>query len=313
MHLFTSVLLSFSLLLKCSSSAYIRCSSRCAQVAVTFADPLTIPDYCQETNNLTEVYEQALVCSVDYRIDYDAQSVYIEFKATNETTHMEGLTQSQYLMQTIWLGFNQESNQPNITQRHYRCAVADDCARTFYLNTIEQLIDDGQVHLEKIHRKLYNHSVSSRRCIDNKRKTNRTAVRCPNGLCFVDSLEQEPRDVHTSKLQGCIRDNTPMFFNEMTSFLPRSGGSIEREVIQYKCNKHLCNRNEIINAVRRILYHYSGWNLTIEKNEEVSVNVKSSAPALHAAVLLVVISRLICFWKEKRSCSSTEQFLVLSH
>ena len=268
-------------------------------MVVTFADPLTIPDYCQETNNVTEIFEQALVCIIDYRIDYDAQSVYIDFKATNETTHMEELTQSQYLMQTIWLGFNQEFSQPNITQRHYRCAVADDCGRAFYLNTIEQLIDDGKVHLEKIHRKLYNQSLStggfsSRRCIDSRRKTNRTAVRCPDGLCSVDSLEQESRDVHASKLQECIRDYTPTFFSEMTSFLPRSEGTIEREVIQYKCNKHLCNRNEIINAIRRILYQYSGWNLPIEKNE-VSINVKSSAPALRAAVLLVVISRRVCF------------------
>ena len=313
MHFFTSVIFSLTLLLKCSSSAYIRCSSRCSQVVVTFADPRTIPDYCQETNNLTDIYEQALVCIIDYRIDYDAQRVYIDFKATNETTHMDGLNQSQYLTQTIWLGFNEESNQPNITQRHYRCAVADDCGRTFYLNTIEPLIDDGKVYLEEIHRKLYNHSLSiagfsSRRCIDNKRKTNRTAVRCPNGLCSVDSLKEESRDVHASKLQGCISDNTPTFFSEMISFLPHLEGTIERELIQYKCNRHLCNRNEVINAVRRILHHYSGWSLPVEKSK-VSINVKSSAPALHAAVFLVFTSRLLCFW-EKRS---TEHFLVLSH
>jgi hypothetical protein len=300
MHFFTSAILFFSLPLlhECSPSAYIRCSSRCPQVDITFVDPLTIPDYCQETNNLTDIYEQALVCIVDYRIDYDAQRVYINFKATNDSKDLQEPNQSQYLIQTIWLGFNRESNQPNITDRSYRCAGDDDCARTFYLNTIEQLIDDGKVQLNKIHRKLYNHSLSidafsSRRCIDSKIKTNRSAIRCPHGLCYADSTQHEPRDTHDSKIQECKKDHTPTFFSEMTSHLTPLE-TIERELIQYKCNKHLCNRNEVIHAVRRILHDYSGWKPTTEKNE-VTINVKSSAPALHAALLFVVISRLVCF------------------
>ena len=289
MQFFTSVLLLFSLLLERGSTAYIRCSSNCPKLSLTFADPRAIPDECLETNNVTDIYELALLCTVDYRIDYDAQRVYITLKGTNETKNIEANPQSQYLVQTMWLGFRNENNQPNITQRYYECALADDCARRFYLETIERLLSRSEVQLQKIRSKLYAHrlpirKLSSRRCIDNKRQTNRTAVPCADGLCFAYY------PLHGLKRQECHQDYTPTFFSEMEYRLPHAE-AIEREVIEYKCNKHLCNRNEIIYAIRRILRHYTGWH-SAEEEEEVFINIKSFAPR-RTVSLLVFLSLLV--------------------
>ena len=271
-----------------SSSDYIQCTTQCTQITVAFDDSLAIPRECADTNGVTRAFDSALVCIIDYRIDYDAERIYVNFKASNDTTYLDGLKQSQSLVQTLWLGFSEESQQPNITHRKYECKTGDDCARAFYLSTIERLTTSGKVQLDHIHSKLYNRSLSMsrlsrRRCTDSSKMGNRTSVRCGTGLCYAHHLNYEANERDHVKKQHCSSDLTPTLFSEIQHHLPESD-VIERELIEYRCNKNVCNRIEMIEEIKRILYEYTSWN--VAKSVETAIITTKSSTGRQTSVSL---------------------------
>ena len=161
MQFFIYYILFQCLIMKISSTNYIRCTSKCPQINVSFLAPLKLPFHCQANTNLNNgnIYEYGLICVIDYRVDYDAKYVYLKFKASNYSKSFQQPNQSEFLLQSIWLGLNKESYQPNITHRTYGCNTNDDCARDFYFNTIEYLITNGQIQLEEIKSKLYRENI----------------------------------------------------------------------------------------------------------------------------------------------------------
>ena len=262
-----------------SSSDYIQCTTQCTQITVPFDGPLAIPRECPETDGIARAFDSALVCIIDYRIDYDAKRIYVNFKASNDTSYLDGLKQSQSLVQTLWLGFSEESQQPNITHRKYECKTGDDCARAFYLSTIERLTTSGKVQLDHIHSKLYNQSLSMgrssrRRCIDSSKVGNRTSVRCGIGLCYAHHVNYEANEREHVKKQHCSSDPTPTLFSEIQHHLPESDVN-ERELIEYRCNKNVCNRIEMIEEIKRTLHEYTSWN--VAKSGETAITTKSSS------------------------------------
>lgn len=246
--------------LQYSTCKYIHCTSRCPQITVSFTQPLSIPLNCQENNR--SIYDSALICLIDYRIDYDNQQVYINFKSTNDTEHtFKELNQTEALLQSIWLGFTQDSDQPNITHRSYACSTDNDCARIFYFDTIEYLITNGQNKLNQITSILYNQTKSkSYRCINTLKSINRSSVRCSKGLCYAHNHDHK---------QYCTSDITPMFFSEIQYQTPSSSIN-QREIIEYKCNKHHCNRNSTIQRIQNLLLDYTNWQQQIQQKSSSS-------------------------------------------
>lgn len=275
---------------------YYQCSVDCPQQTLNFSQPLHIPDECQPMTNASEIFRSALICLIDYRIDYDAEHIYLQFRATNDTSIFEGENFSEYLVQTLWLGLTFESNQPNITHRQYGCRTSDDCARKFYLKTIERLVRRAPKSLEKIHRKLFtqNSTLIKRRCIDSRRQGNRTAILCPHGLCSAHQTHHHFVDkVKSSREQQCRRDTTAIFFSETQFYLPQFI-PYEREAIEYTCNKHLCNRHETIEAIRKLLNDYTHWNRPDDDELDdvrVPLQIKSSSDRLTTHFLVIFLLR----------------------
>ncbi|CAF3835875.1 unnamed protein product [Rotaria sordida] len=264
------VILFLYLFIQNSSATYLRCTSKCTQITVPFLEPLKISNECQDNNSLINIYDYSTSCIVDYRIDYDAKNICINFKASNDTHIYDGYNQSEFLVQTIWLGFNQDSEQPNITHRKYGCSTENDCARQFYFNTIKHLITNGQLQIDKIKSKLYRQSllpknIALRRCEINNTTYNRSTIRCQDGLCYVNNMNEK---------QYCTSDKTPTFFSEFRSYLPKSTAK-EIELIEYKCNKHLCNNNETIEIIKKLLRDYTNWNNI--NNKQNQIEEKSSS------------------------------------
>ncbi|CAF0902302.1 unnamed protein product [Rotaria sordida] len=245
------VILFLYLFIQNSSATYLRCTSKCTQITVPFLEPLKISNECQDNNNLIDIY------------DYSTSS-------SNDTHIYDGYNQSEFLVQTIWLGFNQDSEQPNITDRKYGCSTENDCARQFYFNTIKHLITNGQLQIDKIKSKLYRQSllpknIALRRCEINNTTYNRSTIRCQDGLCYVNNMNEK---------QYCTSDKTPTFFSEFRSYLPKSTAK-EIELIEYKCNKHLCNNNETIEIIKKLLRDYTNWNNI--NNKQNQIEEKSSS------------------------------------
>lgn len=271
------VVLYFYIFVQKSSTSYILCTSKCSQLAVSFLQPLNIPPECQD-NNVTDINEFGLVCVIDYRIDYDAKYIYINFKASNDPIIFQDFNQSEFLIQTTWLGFNEDSGQPNITHRKYGCSTKNDCARQFYYDTIEDLIKNGQLLLNTIKSKLYRKSLSakrnsSRRCKNSNTTSDRSSVRCRDGLCYVNNMNERT---------FCTYDNIPTFFSEFEYYLPRSTTN-EIELIEYKCNRHFCNSNKMLNTIKDILRRYTNWNNNVKENsvdEEYSDQTKEDYPVI---------------------------------
>ncbi|CAF3006651.1 unnamed protein product [Rotaria socialis] len=248
------VILFLYLFVQSSSTTYLLCTSKCPQITVSFFQPLNIPEECQH-NNTTDIYEHGLVCVIDYRIDYDAKHIYINFKTSNDVYKFQEYNQLEYLTQTIWLGFNEASGQPNITHRTYACSTRNDCARQFYYNTIEHLIRYGELQLDQIKSTLYRQTLSvkrnaSRRCKNSNTTGDRSTIRCRDGLCYANNANEKTY---------CAYDHSPTFFSEFEYYIPRLTTN-EIESIEYKCNRHLCNSNKMINTIKDILRNYTNWN-----------------------------------------------------
>lgn len=229
-------LLYLHLLIQSSFTFALHCTSSCSLITLSFTHPFFLPEYCQN-------FTRALVCLIDYRIDYDAKQIYINFKATNDTDIIPTNIPSQVLIQSIWLGFNEQANQPNITHRRYGCNNQHDCARRFYFQTIERLMNDGWKILERIQLDLYNSSMNDKlRC-----RNNRTTIVCPHGLCYALNIEKK----HT-----CTSDQTATLFSEIVYHTPRNRSN-ERHLIEYKCNQFFCNGQRMMEKISQDLLDYT--------------------------------------------------------
>ena len=271
MRFFIYVMLLQNVFIKYCSTNYILCTSKCNQINTPFLQSFQIPDECQFNTTNNHIYDYALMCIIDYRIDYDAKYIYINFKSSNDSYMSERHNHSEFLSQTIWLDFTEELYQPTITHRKYQCNIKADCAREFYFHTIEHLITNGQLQLEQIKSKLHQKSIPinravNRRCKINNRINNQTTIQCRDGLCYVNTM---------NKKQYCTNDKSAMLFSELEYYSPNTKYN-ETELIEYKCNKHLCNRNEIVEIIKNILRNYTNWNDKKQDDSEI-INRKSSA------------------------------------
>ncbi|UJR20740.1 hypothetical protein I4U23_023858 [Adineta vaga] len=277
------ILFSF-LWIKYLSCNYIFCTSECPRLTVSFHEPRRIPVRCSENAN---IYHPALICTINYRVDYDAENVYVDLKATNDTSRFHDYNQSEFLTQSIWLGFNRESGQPNITNRQYECRTRDDCARLYYLNTIERLIAEGKHIIKKIHTKLYRtripkSNLTRYRCKDSTKLGNRSTILCKHGLCYAQNINIK---------QSCTNDNTPTLFSDMTYYFPRAITE-EREYIEYKCNKNLCNRNMTMELIKKYLRNYTDWyNMT--SDDEIHIQTKSSSNHRTISYCFLIVSIIL--------------------
>ena len=275
MHFSIDLILFLFLLIKYSSTNYLRCTSKCSQITVSFHNPLTISNDCEENLNSTDIYDLAFICIIDYRIDYDAEQIYINFKATNDTNNFKQINQNEFLIQSLWLGFNQQANQPNITHRKYGCNTQDDCGRIFYLNTIEYLVNDGKFKLNEIKFNLYNQSSIKRRCKDSNLKGNQSLIRCPHGLCYAFSIGTK---------QYCTSDQSATLFSEIEYYYPKLNDN-QRELIEYKCNKNVCNGDRMINRIKNLVLDYTNGN-----KKKIIFNEKSPANRRYLSYYLVILS-----------------------
>ena len=234
----------------------IQCTSHCSQITVSFAQPLVFPPQCQETH-----YDYALACGIEYRINYDTEDVTIDFQATNDTGSLEDQKPSEFLVQTMFVGLSQNVTQPNVITRKYGCNTNNDCARQFYLNTINYLVNEGPSQLELIRSKLQNDSLivgeeSKRRCIDSIRPSSRPSIKCPTGLCFAEEKRYNLNDQQTSKQQRCQQENRPFLFSEIEHHTPPSSYK-ERDFLEYQCNKNVCNRDDFIGKIKSLISEYT--------------------------------------------------------
>jgi len=283
MRFFIYLILFLYIFIKISSSNYIQCTSQCNQITVSFLQPLILPIDCQDNNNnnnnLRNSYDYALICFINYRIDYNAKQIYINFEASNDTNIFKEQNQSEVLIQSLWLGFNQESNQPNIADRKYSCNTKNDCARLFYLNTIEYLIKDGKLKLDEINSKLFNQTKPLRlRCINSTQTSNRSITRCSYGLCYAHNID---------KKQYCTSDNSAMLFSQIEYYLPTSLAN-KVELVEYKCNTDLCNKNAMIKMIKNILLNYTNGN----DNYFIGTNIEQKSSTIHQTVsyCLIILS-----------------------
>jgi hypothetical protein len=253
---------------------YILCTSRCSEIVISFSNPSTLPQECQGNNDITPIHDYASVCGIDYRINYDNQEIYINFQASNHTGSLEDQTSSEFLVQTISLSLNTYSRQPNQVTRKYACNINNDCARNFYLNTINYLVNDGQSKLDFIKKKLHNESLlvgpeSRRRCIDSNKKIDRPSRKCGSGFCYARLENFELNEQQNSKIQSCENYQEASLLSEIEHHIPKSTQK-EREFLEYRCNKNVCNRNDIITIIQDAINQYTQWNPIQPENKQIN-------------------------------------------
>jgi hypothetical protein len=128
--------------------------------------------------------------------------------------------------------------------------------------------------------KLYDSSnPTRRRCVDSNKKGNRSTTGCTNGLCYAFNIDGK---------HHCTLDNTPTLFSEIEYHLPVSiiNG---RELIEYKCNKHLCNSKKMITIIKNLLLNYTNWNNIIPtKIEDNPIEEKSSTIQQTVSYCLII-------------------------
>jgi hypothetical protein len=247
----------------------IRCTSQCSQIILSFAQRLVFPSQCQENN-----YEYALACGIEYRIDYDKEEIVIDFQATNETGSLENQKPSEFLVQTIHIGLSKNSTEQNFINRKYGCNTNNDCAKQSYLNIINYLITEGQEGLDLIRTKLQNDSLivgteSKRRCIDSHKGIDKPSTKCPIGLCFIHLEYSNLNEEQSYKYQRCDGENRPFLFSEIEHHIPSSIEK-EREVLKYRCNKNVCNRNDFIDKIKYLVTEFTNGTLKIQSNKSIS-------------------------------------------
>jgi hypothetical protein len=76
-----------------------------------------------------------------------------------------------------------------------------------------------------------------------------------------------------------------MLFSEIEYYLPTLSTN-ERELIEYRCNKDLCNKNDMIKIIKHILLSYTNWN---------NYNIEQKSSTIHQTVsyCLIILLSLI--------------------
>ncbi|CAF1260813.1 unnamed protein product [Rotaria magnacalcarata] len=272
---------------------YILCTS-CSIVNLPFSHSLTFPSACQNDDNLpTNIYGYALACNIKYHLDYNTEQINIIFNASNDTSVFEGQKPSEYLIQEIKLDLRNNSNQQNEIQRTYGCNIKDNCARDFYLETIGNLVTGVQSQLDSIRRKLQNDTLlignnSQRRCINSSIAGNKQSRRCQFGLCYANYTNYPYNHEQNSKTQRCDSDNSPIVNSYIKYHEPKSIGK-DKETLEYRCNKNVCNRNDRILKIQSIITEFTKWNSTISKPVMVIEKKANSSMKQTIASYIVVL------------------------
>ncbi|CAF4123070.1 unnamed protein product [Rotaria socialis] len=281
---------------------YILCTS-CSIVNLPFSHSSTFPPEHQNDDNLTtNIYDYALACNIEYRLDYNTKQINITCKASNDTSVFEGQEPSEYLIQEITLGLRSISNQQNEIKRTYGCNIKNDCARDFYLETIANLVTEVQSHLASIRKKLQNDTLligtgSQRQCINSSIAGDKQSRRCQFGLCYTNYTNYPYNHEQNSKIQKCDSDNLPIVNSYIKYHEPKSIGK-DQETLEYKCNKNVCNRLDRILKIQRIITDFTKWNSTIPKpamviDKKANSSMKQSIGSYIVVLFLIFIQVFI--------------------
>lgn len=252
-----------------NDSDLIQCTAQCSQFTNSFEQRLVFPPDCQDDR-----YEYALACGVEYQINYDKQEITITFQATNDTGSLEDQKPSEFLVQTIFLGLSSNTAEQSTLVRKYGCNTQNDCAKRHYLNIINYLVTEGSASLEMIRHKLQNDSLivgeqSRRRCIDSSRTASHPSKRCPTGLCYAQVDNHNLNGQQSSKEQRCDSNTQPMFMSEIERHSPPSYYN-EREILKYRCNKNVCNRNDFIERIETLISEFTNGTSRIPSEQTAS-------------------------------------------
>lgn len=237
---------------------YHLCTSQCSGVDLSFTDALNLPEQCQINENNPEENSEvsAAICSVEYRINYRYERIQISFSSSNESEHGH----SSHLEQTISFSLQPDFEEHDETIRRFSCNTKNDCAREFYLNTIGPLLAEGKNQLNLIKNKLYNRSLlmgpqSKRRCIDSEKTGAKPSVLCRTGLCHA--LFARHHHQNETKTQKCDEYAAPHLRSQNEYHLTDSIAHIQKEFLEYRCNKNICNRNDMIEIIHNLLSEFS--------------------------------------------------------
>lgn len=281
---------------------YILCTSRCSPITLSFSQASLLPVECREHTDENPIQDYALACSVEYRVDYTAQQVYLNFRFLNDTEAAEDQQPNEFLSQTIEIDLSGQVTQADMTTRRYGCNSKNDCARDFYLNTIEHLVKNGQAVVDDVKRKLYNQSLlmderSRRRCTDSSKTGNKTSTLCRTGLCYASFTQNESNSSQQNKVQMCHYHQRPTLTSKIEHELNK-GAYHHRESLEYHCNKNVCNRNDMVEIVRGLLTEYTHWNLKAHAmNDMQTKNFKSPSNketmASSCLVIFLVMTQIL--------------------
>jgi len=166
----------------------------------------------------------------------------------------------------------------------------------FYLNTINYLVNDGIQHLESIKTKLQNDSFitgdkSRRSCSNSSITGNKTHTKCPHGLCYARNEIFQLNEQRNSKNQTCLH-GSPTLFSEIEHHSPESIEK-EKELLEYKCNKNVCNRNELITKIQNIINELTQWNL--KKKEEKPIDVQPRSLSIKQTISSYILVLVLIF------------------
>lgn len=245
---------------------FLQCTARCSPIIVSFDQRTVFPPECQDNQ-----FDYALACGIEYQINYDKQEITINFQATNDTGSLEDQKPGEFLVQTLYLGLSSHVAEPTVLTRKYGCNTNNDCARQHYLNTINYLVNEALPSLDSIRNKLQNDSLivggeSRRRCIDSSRTATRPSIKCPTGLCYAHVENFNLDEQRSSKQQGCDHDNRPSFSHEIERHTPPSSQK-DRELLKYRCNKNVCNRNDFIERIQTLISDLSAGSSRIPSDQ----------------------------------------------
>ena len=276
---------------------YILCTSNCPSLTLPFHQASTLPNECQDNDQA--IFETAAVCVVEYQINYRTQEISLNFKALNETDQFDVTQQNQLFLQTVSSKFAAYEVDGPFLNRTFYCTMKNDCARSFYLSTIENLVNEGHSKLEHIKTKLFNASVfmdyrSRRRCTDSHKTGNKTSVACPLGACHAHYVYDDSTENIEEKHQNCHRETDSHLTSELKYHLS-SASSRQRESIDYRCNKNVCNRNDMIHIIKKIIDEYTNWNSSKQEMPEVQTKQLNSLSIRSMMSSSVLVLFLISF------------------
>ncbi|CAF0896449.1 unnamed protein product [Rotaria sp. Silwood1] len=275
-----------------NNNNYILCTSHCTQITLSFSQPLAFPTECQNDSNITNIYDHALACTIEYRINYYDEKIYVKFQITsNDTNMLEDHKPSEFLTQEIWLDLREHHSKSNQITGRYGCNSKNDCARDFYLNTINHLVSGGKTILDKIKGKLYKDSLllgpkSKRQCSFGDLKSNSTRIHCPYGLCYVRQENYTLNQERNSKEQKCDNEIKPILFSFIEYHEPKSIEK-EKKFLEYRCNKNVCNRNGIIPKIQQLIDEYTQWHPTIK--ETIHIDEKKASSSMQTTISSYII------------------------